>query len=1355
MGVLRLLLVHSAVLLLTALSTPSGDWKTRGTTDWYSSTKQSFTISSASQLAGLASLVNAGTNFDGSTVILSADVNLGDHYWTPIGETSSTVFEGTFDGGSKFIMDIYCEFSTTNPIGLFGYSSSATIKNVHLNGTVLNSYSGSSTYNRPCVGGIVGECDGCELYGNINECSITGGYYTGGILGCYQSTTKITNSSNRGYVKGNGWAGGIVGARPNAVNVRSTIKNCFNTGLVSGESGYTGGIVGYPQGDIIRIINCYNLGKVTNGNGILGRGQVNSYIGNCYNNGIAGSYEMVSTSTNIIVDYCYGRSGYTIGGRSNNTHGKNTGTFTDDGTLTAVSGHQIIDRVTNLVDALNAYVDLIGGDYTLTKWMKGTDAPAVFMKYVTVKFDANGGTISGVSSMNVPAYLSYGELPTATKSGCEFAGWYTSKTGGSLVESTTEVSIETEHTLYAHWLNKYTVTLVTNGGSVSSTTLSVVEGKQYTGLVNATRNGYLFVGWFSENNGGGTQVTAASTILYSSNHNLYAYWKKICTVTFNANGGSATETSRTVIEGDKIATLPTASYGIHVFLGWFTYASGGNQVYVSTVVSDDITFYAHWEKHYTVTFNANGGSVSEQSKVVKEGSTYESLPTATQRRKTFLGWYTGLTDGNKVADGDTLTKNSDHTLYAHWGNYITVKLNPNGGSLNSGEESVTISSSKSNYGTLPTPSKDMAEFNGWYTEQTGGSLVEATTAITSDYDHMLYAHWLSKYTVTLNPNGGTVSPTTIIVTEGKQYTDLVNATRNEYYFVGWFSDEYGGNEITKTTTIIISEDHTIYAQWKKIYTITLDPAGGTLDKTTIEVIEDGVYGTLPEPERENSMFMGWYTNAVSGTVVTETTNIIKNEDHTLYAHWKRSYIISLNATGGHVNPDKVKIVEYGKYGDLPEPTRDDYVFDGWYTGESSGNKVSSTTTITNSDHTLYARWKHAYTVSFETDGGSVDENSIKVVEGNAYGTLQTASRSGYEFVGWFTVDGTQVTGDMIVTASHTLYAHWKRIVTVNLNANGGSISTTKITVIEGGKYGNIPEPTRDNYIFDGWYTEKTGGVLVTEETDVTTAADHTIYAHWIECFTVKLDANGGIVNQSKIKYKYTDTEYGTLPVPFKNNSDFLGWYTEKGNSGSRIETSTEIATKSDHTLYAHWLNRYTVTFNANGGQVSPASKVYEEGDIYDDLPIPTFDDKKFAGWFTMKSGGTKVEETDTVKNGDHTLWARWEETTVTITFDAGDGVTNKTSYEKGDEISLPNPKKDGYKFEGWYLDPDFKEPFVSSEKVDGDITLYAKWKKSGGGISGGAIAGIIIVVVVVVVVAVVAVVFTIKKVGGKSGASKN
>lgn len=144
-----------------------------------------------------------------------------------------------------------------------------------------------------------------------------------------------------------------------------------------------------------------------------------------------------------------------------------------------------------------------------------------------------------------------------------------------------------------------------------------------------------------------------------------------------------------------------------------------------------------------------------------------------------------------------------------------------------------------------------------------------------------------------------------------------------------------------------------------------------------------------------------------------------------------------------------------------------------------------------------------YTVSFDANGGSLGSVVKTVTAGSPYGELPTPTRDGYTFDGWYTsaTGGERITAASTVerTAGHTLYAHWTGAVqsyTVSFDANGGSVSPSGKTVIQGEPYGTLPTPTRSGYDFDGWYISSSGGTQITASTVVERTANHTLYAHW-------------------------------------------------------------------------------------------------------------------------------------------------------------------------------------------------------------------------------------------------------------------
>ena len=147
------------------------------------------------------------------------------------------------------------------------------------------------------------------------------------------------------------------------------------------------------------------------------------------------------------------------------------------------------------------------------------------------------------------------------------------------------------------------------------------------------------------------------------------------TVTFDANGGTLTGNATVEVEeGAKITGAPTASKDGFTFDGWFDAATGGDEINLSTyTVTADVTLYAQYTEEnepevttYTVTFDANGGTLSGNSTVtVEEGKKITGAPTASKDGYTFDGWFDAATGGNKI-DLSTYTVTSNVTIYAQY-----------------------------------------------------------------------------------------------------------------------------------------------------------------------------------------------------------------------------------------------------------------------------------------------------------------------------------------------------------------------------------------------------------------------------------------------------------------------------------------------------------------------------------------------------------------------------------------------------------------------------------------------------------------------------------------------------------------
>lgn len=205
--------------------------------------------------------------------------------------------------------------------------------------------------------------------------------------------------------------------------------------------------------------------------------------------------------------------------------------------------------------------------------------------------------------------------------------------------------------------------------------------------------------------------------------------------------------------------------------------------------------------------------------------------------------------------------------------------------------------------------------------------------------------------------------TTVNRSETKSY-DFVNTTSQAKditkYFGVWIAGNFGSrfhNQATAKCKVTPAS-----------YLVTFDPNGGRVSPTSTAVTIGKKYGPLPTPNRYGYDFDGWYTEKIGGEdkKVTETTTVGTNPPTTLYAHWTaKKCLVALDANGGKIDTTSGQVstksytATYGsKYNFLPTPTRTGgYSFDGWYTDQTNGTKVTSATTVTTTkNHILYAHW---------------------------------------------------------------------------------------------------------------------------------------------------------------------------------------------------------------------------------------------------------------------------------------------------------------------------------------------------------------------------------------------------------------
>ena len=337
-----------------------------------------------------------------------------------------------------------------------------------------------------------------------------------------------------------------------------------------------------------------------------------------------------------------------------------------------------------------------------------------------------------------------------------------------------------------------------------------------------------------------------------------------------------------------------------------------------------------------------------------------------------------------------------------------------------------------------------------------------------------------------------------------------------------------------------------------------------------------------------------------------------------------------------------------------------------------------------------------YTISFDPNGGYVSPTSKTVTNGETYGTLPTPTRDYFDFYAWRTSDYTYITSSSVVnlTGNQTLYALWVSkdySVPCYLDSNGyDKFNTMYVDADSKTLFGNDYLPTKKGYTFLGWSTSNTATTPDYKIGDwYTYNGEKAFYAVWSPNeYTVYFDANGGNVTTTS-KNVINGTTYGTLPTPTREGYDFVGWSTFETVGGVRITSDSPFNMGEDQTLYAQWQpHTIVITFNPNGGYVSPTSKTVTNGETYGELPSPTRPGHTFTGWHTSTdSEGEKVTLSSKVNLSENqTLYAKWSANALEYNANGGTGTlpeTQKANSEGKVTLSSVVPVKEGYVFKGW------------------------------------------------------------------------
>ena len=893
--------------------------------------------------------------------------------------------------GRNNVGGIVGEFSSSSTLtitqcGNYGTLVAKNAGNTQIGG-IMGRFNGSTIYMSKCfngngtdgtiaasgskglyAGGLIGYGNTIYVADSYNNAPAVYGNTSGGLVGWCNSSVYLYNSYNKTTTGVTTQFSG---------NKTATTYGCYNSSTIStGTSSLSTLNTGRTVSGISSVGNSYAYKAGINANYPVLSWQVNTLTKNVGRNLIAdliadtakSGYRAQGLSYDIKLDgvtktyypsYTKDVNGVTV------TYNTMSDLFTLDGTPTTTGTFDILSATNT--EAKNVFFSTyyVGGNamgcsatvYTSTisrtssthmlKSLSTGERVEVFLSvnpnvpvdFDNFKFHASMDytkNVTATSDSLVDLHSTYSDLGTPTKTGYNFLGWYNQRSGVTkITDGSTKVNssapsfsdtLDRDFDIYAHW-DPITYTIAYNGnGATSGDTAS--SSHTYDEEKNLTANGFFreFTVTFDYNYSGSTSTEATA----SSEFNGWAT---------SADGAVVYQDRQPVLNltakdkdvinlyanwTDKSVSLPSASRTGYTFDGWYTEATGGTKVEGSYTPTETTTLYAHWTPiTYTVKYDPNGGSGTTANSSHTYDVAQNLTPNGFERKFTVTFNYndgrteTRTVDAVSTFNGWICSKNG-----IHYDNEAEVK------NLTDKSETITMTAQWADASVdIPTPARSGYTFSGW-TDQEGK---QVSGSITPTEDMTLTANWDAIiYTVSYDGNGGSGA-----TADSKHTYDVAqNLTKNgfERKFTVTFNYNDGVTANTVSTVKsdfngwLCSKDRKIYADEAEVKNLTDESETITMtaqwtDKTV----------TVPETERENYIFLGWFDgqgNEYKGTF-TPTSDLV------LTAKWqeKAKYTITFK-NGDEILQQSEWYVDTTPTFDGDEPTKEsddqyEYAFSGW------------------------------------------------------------------------------------------------------------------------------------------------------------------------------------------------------------------------------------------------------------------------------------------------------------------------------------------------------------------------------------------------------------------------------------------
>lgn len=957
----------------------------------------------------------------------------------------------------------------------------------------------------------------------------------------------------------------------------------------------------------------------------------------------------------------------------------------------------------------------VTGDLTLyAKWTANT---------YTVTFDAGEGTVTP-NEKQVTFDQPYGDLPTPTRTGYIFGGWWR---GETQITKDSFVQVALNHTVQARWTESENThySVIHIGQDLSGEYTVILRQETLSGKTNSTAyatakdfDGFTYNNLLSTATGNiHADGTLTLTLYYTRNQYTVTYY----------DGDTQVGEPETHLYGETLTAREYSKAG-YDFVGWYEQDAETAYDFDATMPAKDIELYARMTAlPVTITFISNGGS--EVAAITQECDTQVTAPAEpTREGYTFQGWYTD----EALTQEYTFDVMPAHnlTLYANWeintytvtfqyvdenGNQIqadtTQSVQYQGaadlpstaiagycfsraeGAMQNITEDTTVTLHYVSYLTLLdnyVSSTDFDASSRTHVETAEGYYQNLTSVQREQYREMdSYSRFLPAVQALAKADletdiAGKVPPTNALlanptyVGDGGAVAKLTQPEANVVY-VDMLRPDFHANDMLSIpflSTLFSNEEITGIAingkpvvNYKIQFDLMYAVAEATIDvpegyATLEEYLKDNM-NTLPIRVLDGKQVTATVTGTTLGDVTYQTTYEIHffNHEHELRVDYKLP-------DGTQAADSKTLKLGYGDPYEVESPEVTGY------TAEAATGTMGIADTVVTVTYV-----PNAYTVTLDPAGGTLDgEKTLTVRYGEAYGTLPEPVKAGYQFTGWYDAAGSRVNASTVYAAASdtTLTARWSvSAYTITYVVDGVTVQTATYD------FGATITPytyTKEGYTISAW-SPAVPATMPAE--NLTVSATSTV-----NTYTVTYQVNGETVHEDAVPYGAAIPAYTYTLTGYT-----VGAWNEDipATMPARDLTVTADAT----------VNTYTVTYVVDGKQVHEDSVPYGTA-------IPAYTYSKtgytFSGWDaalpeTMPAQNLTLNGTTTVN-------------AYTITFDSngGSAVASVTA-DYGTALTQPeDPTRTGYTFRGWYTDTALTKAFLFTTMPAEDVTLYAKWE---------------------------------------------